>query len=207
MKEFDVTAILRLKHGGLRAAVRKLGTQSALAKHLGVSEITVNKWCNLRACPPSRPGQWWTQERIDDVAQKLHDLTGKTLDELFPQELRDAEDWLKKSKTVEVDKPLPIAALIEHHERTVARLTGPVASERAEASELKELVDRACKTLSHRERGILQMRFGLGDGATHTLEETANQFGVTKERIRQLEAKAIRKLRQPSRAEILVDYA
>jgi len=57
--------------------------------------------------------------------------------------------------------------------------------------------------LAYREREILKLRFGLGDGTTHTLEEVGKIFKVTRKRIRQIEAKSIRKLRNPSRKRLL----
>jgi len=63
---------------------------------------------------------------------------------------------------------------------------------------LKEKIEEALKNHTHREANILKMRFGLGDGNEHTLEEVGQQFKVTRERIRQIEEKALRKLRQPS---------
>ncbi len=61
-------------------------------------------------------------------------------------------------------------------------------------------------TLNPRERRVLQLRFGLEDGRSRTLEEVGREFGVTRERIRQIEAKALRKLRHPSRSKKLKDY-
>lgn len=71
---------------------------------------------------------------------------------------------------------------------------------------LKEQMEDVLETLSDRERRVLEMRFGLDDGRARTLEEVGREFGVTRERIRQIEAKALRKLRHPSRAKKLRDY-
>ncbi len=71
---------------------------------------------------------------------------------------------------------------------------------------LKEQVESVLEGLSGRERRVLQLRFGLEDGRTRTLEEVGREFNVTRERIRQIEAKALRKLRHPSRSRKLKDY-
>jgi RNA polymerase primary sigma factor len=71
---------------------------------------------------------------------------------------------------------------------------------------LKEQIGEVLSTLSPREQRVLQLRFGLEDGRARTLEEVGKEFGVTRERIRQIEAKALRKLRHPSRSRHLKDY-
>jgi len=71
---------------------------------------------------------------------------------------------------------------------------------------LKEQVVCALDTLDERERGVLQLRFGLEEGRSRTLEEVGREFSVTRERIRQIEAKALRKLRHPSRSRTLRDF-
>jgi RNA polymerase primary sigma factor len=71
---------------------------------------------------------------------------------------------------------------------------------------LREQVDKVLGNLSDRERQVLVLRFGLDDGNSRTLEEVGREFGVTRERIRQIEAKALRKLRHPSRSKSLKDF-
>ncbi len=71
---------------------------------------------------------------------------------------------------------------------------------------LKEQVDDVLDSISQRERRVLQLRFGLEDGRSRTLEEVGREFGVTRERIRQIEAKALRKLRHPTRSKKLRDF-
>lgn len=71
---------------------------------------------------------------------------------------------------------------------------------------LKTQLDQVLNTLTEREREVLKLRFGLNDGKSRTLEEVGEKFNVTRERIRQIEAKALRKLRHPSRSKKLKDY-
>jgi RNA polymerase primary sigma factor len=71
---------------------------------------------------------------------------------------------------------------------------------------LREQMKDILASLTQREREVLSLRFGLTDGESHTLEEVGERFGVTRERIRQIEAKALRKLRHPTRSRRLRDY-
>ncbi|HHT96560.1 MAG TPA: RNA polymerase sigma factor RpoD [Clostridiales bacterium] len=82
----------------------------------------------------------------------------------------------------------------------------PVPIEAASFSLLQEQLVEVLDTLTDREQRVLKLRFGLGDGRTRTLEEVGKEFNVTRERIRQIEAKALRKLRHPSRSRKLKDY-
>jgi RNA polymerase primary sigma factor len=79
-------------------------------------------------------------------------------------------------------------------------------AEEASFTLLREQLDDVLKTLTEREQKVLRLRFGLDDGRARTLEEVGQQFGVTRERIRQIEAKTLRKLRHPSRSKKLKDY-
>ena len=82
----------------------------------------------------------------------------------------------------------------------------PAPAEAASFLLLKEQLEEVLETLSPREKRVLRLRFGLDDGRARTLEEVGQVFGVTRERIRQIEAKALRKLRHPSRSKKLKDY-
>jgi RNA polymerase primary sigma factor len=79
-------------------------------------------------------------------------------------------------------------------------------SEAASYTMLREQLEEVLSTLSPREEQVLRMRFGLDDGNIHTLEEVGKAFDVTRERIRQIESKALRKLRHPSRSKKLRDF-
>jgi len=82
----------------------------------------------------------------------------------------------------------------------------PVPAEAAAQTLLKEQLDEVLDTLTEREQKVLRLRFGMNDGRARTLEEVGREFDVTRERIRQIEAKALRKLRHPSRSRKLRDY-
>ncbi|MBE6563092.1 MAG: RNA polymerase sigma factor RpoD [Ruminococcaceae bacterium] len=82
----------------------------------------------------------------------------------------------------------------------------PAPSDAASYSMLKEQLAEVLSTLSDREAHVLRLRYGLGDGHPRTLEEVGKEFDITRERIRQIEAKALRKLRHPSRSKKLKDY-
>ena len=82
----------------------------------------------------------------------------------------------------------------------------PAPAEAAAFSLLKEQIEEVLNTLNDREQNVLKLRFGLEDGRARTLEEVGKEFDVTRERIRQIEAKALRKLRHPSRSKKLRDF-
>jgi RNA polymerase primary sigma factor len=84
------------------------------------------------------------------------------------------------------------------------RAESPVSS--ASSDMLKDRIEAVLKTLTYREREIIKLRYGIGDGYTYTLEEVGKIFKVTRERVRQVEAKAIRKLQHPVRARKLQGF-
>jgi len=201
MSHVDITALSKLKHADLFRAAQKMGGQSALARHLGIQPSELGEWCNLKKTPPKS----WSDDRLIDIEIKLHALTGKTLEEIFPPELKEAKRFLKANKTFETTRRIEVDGLLEFAGRQDARICD--ASEGAIRNELRDDLRKSLSTLSNREQSVLSMRFGLDGDSPMTLEETANSCRVTKERIRQIEAKAIRKLRQPSRSSFLVHHA
>ena len=112
---------------------------------------------------------------------------------------RTAADTLSLDTPVGDEEDTSIGSFVEDE-----RTPGPAdaTSNALLAEALKEILD----TLTDREADVLRMRFGMYDGRTHTLEEVGTIFGVTRERIRQIENKAIRKLRHPSRARKIKDF-
>jgi len=112
---------------------------------------------------------------------------------------RTAADTLSLDTPVGDEEDTSIGSFVED-ERTPGPADATSNAMLAEA--LKEILD----TLTEREAEVLRMRFGMYDGRTHTLEEVGQNFGVTRERIRQIENKAIRKLRHPSRAKKIKDF-
>ena len=88
----------------------------------------------------------------------------------------------------------------------IATFQTTVPADAAAFTLLKESLVEVLGTLTEREQKVLRLRFGLDDGRARTLEEVGKEFNVTRERIRQIEAKALRKLRHPSRSRKLKDY-
>jgi RNA polymerase primary sigma factor len=82
----------------------------------------------------------------------------------------------------------------------------PAPADAASHTLLKEQLEEVLQSLTEREAKVLRLRFGLDDGRPRTLEEVGKEFDVTRERIRQIEAKALRKLRHPSRSKKLKDF-
>ncbi|MFN3491552.1 MAG: sigma-70 family RNA polymerase sigma factor, partial [Anaerolineales bacterium] len=82
----------------------------------------------------------------------------------------------------------------------------PSPMDAASREMLRKQIQHALASLTDRERDVLELRFGLRDGKEHTLEEVSRFFDVTRERVRQIEAKALRKLRHPSKSRELRDY-
>ena len=131
---------------------------------------------------------------VEEIAKELNLPVEKII-----EANRTAADTLSLDTPVGDEEDTSIGSFVEDE-----RTPGPAdaTSNALLAEALKEILD----TLTEREADVLRMRFGMYDGRTHTLEEVGQIFGVTRERIRQIENKAIRKLRHPSRAKRIKDF-
>jgi len=130
------------------------------------------------------------------------DETGRAM-EITPEKV---EEILKMSQ-VPISLETPIGEEGDSHLGDfIEDRTSPAPPELASYQLLKEQIDGVLNTITDREKRILQLRFGLLDGRSRTLEEVGQVFGVTRERIRQIEAKALRKLRHPTRSRKLRDF-
>jgi len=127
------------------------------------------------------------QRRLDVASQKV------------TRALRSAEETVSLEGPVGDDESSALGDFIEDED-------APSPMDAAAREMLREQVQHALASLSERERDVLELRFGLKDGKEHTLEEVSRFFDVTRERVRQIEAKALRKLRHPSKSRELRDY-
>lgn len=130
----------------------------------------------------------------EEIAEDM-DLTPEKVREI----LKIAQEPVSLETPIGEEDDSHLGDFIEDHEATSP-------SEHAAYELLKEQLEDVLDTLTDREENVLRLRFGLDDGRTRTLEEVGKVFGVTRERIRQIEAKALRKLRHPSRSKRLKDF-
>ena len=152
-----------------------------------------------------------TMNRVNRTSRKLLQEYGR---EPTPEEVAEAMH-LPVERILEVSKisqePVSLETPIGEEEDShlgdfIQDEHIPVPAEEATHTLLREQLEEVMDTLSEREQKVLALRFGLEDGKPHTLEEVGREFQVTRERIRQIEAKALRKLRHPTRSRKLRDF-
>lgn len=152
-----------------------------------------------------------TMSRVRTVNRQLQQELGRepTLEETAKR----AETTVEEARRVMVMSRFPISldrpvgnSEDSHFGELLPDMEAESPATGASQEMLRHRIDRVLKTLSYREREIIKLRYGLGDGYSYTLEEVGHIFKVTRERIRQIEAKAVRKLQQPSRSQELVGF-
>ena len=146
----------------------------------------------------------------DKLAYEEAIATGEAVDPALERRIRRAASRVRRIMRV-AQEPMSLETSVGSEENSYLgdfiedeSLPSPVAAASREL--LKEQMSDILDSLNERERKVLEMRFGLKDGQGRTLEEVGQEFGVTRERIRQIEAKALRKLRHPIRSKKLKDY-
>ena len=177
-----------------KARERKKLTQKELGFRSGIGSASICAYENLRAWPDG------------NKARAICDVLGRTdVDEIFPIWM---SEFLKPRKTdfniyinvdrvaLEAPELLELPDSIEVNKKTMEESV----EKNVDNNLLRKDLSKVMETLNDRERKILELRFGLVDNNPHTLEQVGRKFGVNRERIRQVEAKALRKLRHPSRA-------
>lgn len=140
----------------------------------------------------------------------------RALDQSMPLEEGVRQRWSRAAAKVEqilhtIEEPMSLDSPVGSEESS--QLSDFIEDEEAQAPMdaamrelMREAIQNALAVLSQRERQVLELRFGLVDGREHTLEEVGQHFNVTRERIRQIESKALRKLRHPTRSRYLRDF-
>ena len=152
-----------------------------------------------------------TMNRVNRTSRRLLQEYGR---EPTPEEIAEAMN-LPVERVLEISKisqePVSLDTPIGEEEDShlgdfIQDEHIPVPADEAAHTLLREQLEKVMDTLSEREQKVLALRFGLEDGKPHTLEEVGREFQVTRERIRQIEAKALRKLRHPTRSRKLRDF-
>ena len=134
------------------------------------------------------------EPNTDEIAKEL----GMTADKVRDI-MKIAQDPVSLETPIGEEEDSHLGDFVEDHD-------SPAPSDSAAASLLREQLFAVLKTLTDREAEVIMLRYGLIDGRSRTLEEVGKKFDITRERIRQIEAKALRKLRHPSRSKTLKDY-
>ena len=158
---------------------------------------------------------WWIRQAItraiaDHQRQLLQELGREPTPEEIGKEMNMSPERVREIQNMS-QEPVSINTPIGEEEDSrlgdfIPDENAPVPADAAAFTLLKEQLVEVLDTLTDREQQVLRLRFGLDDGRARTLEEVGKEFHVTRERIRQIEAKALRKLRQPSRSRKLKDY-
>ncbi len=201
----DLRLELQVKNNILWRAIHDLyPTVAAFCKPHNLHQSKVGRLISFKMSPFTKAGEY----RV--AAARLSKILGIAETELFPPKLYANMLEIGSFKAVEVSS---FAALPRATRKQIQLLPAPaeqspdaLCAQADFSKKAKEAIKRALETLSYREREVIKLRYGLSDGEVYTLDEVAHIFKVGRERVRQIEAKAIRKLQQPSRAQELVGF-
>lgn len=181
--DFKITAVRTLKHAVLYALAKRFGSQAKLAEAIGASPTCVCRWIGLREFP-SRDGKF---------ISALESLAGMSYDQLFPEYIKAAgllagPKKEERALSVSCDGGGGLLLGLESNYETPEQLAIELESAESVRNDLRQL--------TYREREIIKMRYGFDEHHCHTLEECGRAMRITRERVRQIEAKAVRRLQQ-----------
>ena len=206
-ESIELTAITKLRHAALWELAKRLGGQKQAADQCLVTTLTFSNWVTLKSSFPESPEKgWWIESRWKPTKDAIESLTGQTLQQLWPKSLRDAIETRAMITTIEQTIEVPEQALLAYAELSADRFLLPSPSIHAEQDELRDALSKAIKSLTSRQQEVLKLRYGLLDGCERTLEEVGHIVGASRERVRQIEAKAIRQMQSPKSASRLVGF-
>ena len=190
-KEFRVE--VRVRNNLILKAMEENGisTIAELCRRASVSQSRLGEVVNLKRSPLNRHGEW--QPVVLKVAGALKRLP----EELFTREQQELE--------VPSNRGSFEVSFEEVRGLIASRVGGHTPEAIAQSRELRTAIEKVLGTLTPREERIIRLRFGLGGEEEHTLEEVGKEFGVSRERIRDIEARALLKLKHPSRSQFLLE--
>ena len=199
----DIRLEMKIKNNALHKAIfAKFPSVAVLCQthpDLSSQESSISALLSFKISPFKKNGQY------RNVCLTLEQILVVPAEDLFPKKLYQQVVGTPTTAVVEVSSftALPAAA-----QKEILLLPAPTVEglSQLELEELRERIGEVLNTLSPREGEIIKLRFGIPDGRTHTLDELAHIFRVNPERIRQIEARALRKLRSPLRSRKLRSF-
>ena len=175
----------------IRQAITRAIADQARTIRIPVHMVeTINKLIRLSR---SLAQEYGREPNSKEIAKAMN-ISSERVEEVFKM----TQEPISLETPIGEDKDSHLSDFIEDRKSTPAEIASHLL--------LKEQIEEVLSGLTDRERRVLQLRFGLEDGRSRTLEEVGREFNVTRERIRQIEAKALRKLRHPTRSKKLRDY-
>lgn len=195
---------ITVKNNLLLTAIEEAGYKSVaeFSRDIGLTAQEISAFVALRKAPINESGEFCFN------AKKIMEALGAAPSDLWTTEQLNMK--LKRNTTQDLFSAPTIQAILGGN---VAQLEGSVYEEAEKPEEvlgkkeLKAELEKVLGTITPREAKVIELRFGLNGCEEHTLEEVGNMLNVNKERVRQIEAKALRKMRDPSRSKAFKDYA
>lgn len=209
MNENDLRVEMRLRNAALYNAIfPRWDSVAAFCREAGVRGTELGKLLNLKLtarCNP-RPGPSGSPARGEyrATAERIATFLGMLPEDLFPDELYDR--FGGKTTTAFVETSSVNALPMGDRVFSLMAPSDETAETRATDLELKDRIDSILETLTFREREVIKLRFGIPDGVTHTLEEIGDLLGISKERVRLIESRAVWRLRKPMRSRQLEGF-